>query len=89
MKQPTTAVILYTRDGCHLCDDAHDLLRRYGVAPQLVDIDADPQLLERFDCCVPVVEIDGKVRFRGRVNEILLRRLLRRRPDDSSAADAQ
>ena len=73
-------VILYTRDGCHLCDDAHDLLRRYGLRPQLVDIDADPQLRERYHALVPVVEIDGRERFRGRVNEILLRRLLAARP---------
>jgi hypothetical protein len=45
----------------------------------LVDIDADPKLLAGFDTCVPVVEIDGKVRFRGRVDPILLRRILRRR----------
>lgn len=70
------AVVLYTRQGCCLCDDAQELLERYGVAPQLVDIDADPALRDKFNTCVPVVEIEGKVRFRGRVNEVLLRRLL-------------
>ena len=30
-----------------------------------------PQLREQFDTCVPVVEIDGKIRFRGRVNRML------------------
>jgi glutaredoxin len=69
-------VILYTRQGCHLCDDAEALLRRYGLAPQLVDIDTESNLREQFDTCVPVVVINGKERFRGRVNEILLRRLL-------------
>jgi glutaredoxin len=69
-------VVLYTRDGCHLCDDALKLLRRHGLSPTLVDIDADAALRERFTACVPVVEIDGQVRFRGRVNEVLLRRLL-------------
>jgi glutaredoxin len=89
VKHSTSAVKLYTRDGCHLCEDAHQLLRRYGLVPQLVDIDAVPQLRERYDCCVPVVEIDGKVRFRGRVNEVLLRRLLRKRPANPSSADPQ
>lgn len=70
-------VVLYTRAGCHLCDDARDLLVRHGLSPESVDIDADPQLRERYDCCVPVVVIDGVERFRGRVNEVLLRRLLR------------
>lgn len=72
----THEVILYTRNGCHLCEDAAELLTRYGLQPQEVDIDADPALRERFNTCVPVVVIDGKVRFRGRVNEVLLKRLL-------------
>lgn len=70
------SVLLYTRPGCHLCEEAEALLRKHGLEPQLVDIDADPQLRERYTTCVPVVVIDGKERFRGRVNEILLRRLL-------------
>ncbi len=69
-------VILFTRQGCHLCDDALALLRRHDLSPVEVDIDQDPQLRERYDCCVPVVEIDGRERFRGRVDERLLRRLL-------------
>jgi glutaredoxin len=69
-------VVFYTRSSCHLCDEALALLKRYGLDPQVVDIDQNPTVRERFDRCVPVVEIDGQVRFRGRVNEILLRRLL-------------
>ena len=69
-------VFLYTRAGCHLCEDAEALLRRHGLAPRLIDIDADPQLRERYNVCVPVVVMDGRERFRGRVDERLLRRLL-------------
>jgi glutaredoxin len=69
-------VVLYTRAGCHLCDDALELLKAHGLSPQLVDVDADEGLRERFNECVPVVEIDGKIRFRGRVDPVLLRRLL-------------
>lgn len=69
-------VVLYTRVGCHLCDDAQGLLEMHGLTPRLVDIDADGALRERYNDCVPVVEIDGKVRFRGRVDPVLLRRLL-------------
>jgi len=68
-------VVLYTRVGCHLCDDALALLRRHGLTPREVDVDQDPELRARFDTCVPVVEIDGRVRFRGRVDELLLHRL--------------
>jgi glutaredoxin len=69
-------VVIYTREGCHLCEEAHEMLCEYGLAPTLIDVDADPRLREQFDTCVPVVEIDGKIRFRGRVDRMLLRRIL-------------
>ena len=72
------AVTLYTRKNCHLCDDALDILRRHGLEPEIVDIDQRPELLTEYNECVPVVMIDGKIRFRGRVNELLLSRLLNR-----------
>ena len=70
-------VVLYTREGCHLCDDAHQLLSEFGIEPRLVDIDGDVELRKQFDTCVPVVEIDGKIRFRGRVDRVLLMRIIR------------
>ena len=70
------AVILYTRTGCHLCDVAHEILARHGLRPQVIDIDTDPALHAQYTDCVPVVMIDGQVRFRGRINEVLLNRLL-------------
>jgi len=70
-------VILYTRENCHLCHQAQTALENHGLSPRLVDIDTDPELQARYDTCVPVVVIDSKERFRGRVNEVLLRRLLR------------
>ncbi len=72
-------LVLYTRAGCHLCEEARAALEKYAawLPPILeVDIDGDPVLAERFTTCVPVVEFDGKVRFRGRVNDLLLRRLI-------------
>ncbi|MEX2139550.1 MAG: glutaredoxin family protein [Pirellulales bacterium] len=69
-------VVLYTRQGCHLCHEAEQLLVRYGLRPRLIDIDQEPELRARFDVCVPVVEIDGQIRFRGWVDAVLLRRLL-------------
>jgi len=71
-------VVLYTRSGCHLCEEAEQLLLQHGLIPTLVDIDTDVKLQSRFDTCVPVVEIDGRVRFRGRVDAVLLQRILRR-----------
>jgi glutaredoxin len=69
-------VTLYTRHGCHLCDEARRILEDHQLTMKLVDIDTDPVLGERFDSCVPVVEIDGRIRFRGRIDPMLLRRIL-------------
>lgn len=69
--------VLYTRSGCHLCEEAREVLIRHGLFPQIIDIDSDPELVKRYTACVPVVVIDGQERFRGRVNEVLLKRLLK------------
>lgn len=73
------SITLYSREGCHLCDTAADVLLRNLLSFDVVDIDADPALRERYNECVPVVVIDGRERFRGRVDELLLRRLLAHR----------
>ena len=77
------SVILYTRRNCHLCEDARSVLADYArdLPPiETIDVDSDPQLVEQFGKCVPVVEIDGKVRFRGQVNPVLLKRLIEHTP---------
>ena len=68
--------ILYSRKSCQLCEEAKETLEMYGFSIDEVDIDEQPKLFEKYDTCVPVVEIDGKVRFRGTINEVLLVRLL-------------
>jgi glutaredoxin len=72
---------LYTRPGCHLCEVALQHLtraqERYQFALVVVDVDTDPELTARYGDQVPVVTVNGKVRFRGAVNAILLTRLLR------------
>jgi glutaredoxin len=71
---------VYTRSQCCCCHKAIDLLRdyqrRYGFQIHEVDIDTDPELVAKYNTEVPVVAVDGKVRFRGLVNEALLERLL-------------
>lgn len=72
-------LVLYTRAGCHLCDEAAELIQGYSrwLPPMMmVDIDSDPNLVQQFGKCVPVIALDGKVRFRGKVNPTLLRRLI-------------
>jgi glutaredoxin len=61
-----------------LCQQAAEALARHGLEFKSLDIDQDPELVARYNECVPVVVIDGKERFRGHVDERLLRRLLAR-----------
>jgi hypothetical protein len=51
--------------------------KRCGFTLTAVDVDTDPELADRYGECVPVVVVDGRVRFRGVVKPVLLRRLLR------------
>ena len=74
---PEYKVVLYTRQNCCLCDEAKRILDRHGLEPTLVDIDQNTEKLAQYNECVPVVEINGKVYFRGKVQEALLRRILR------------
>ncbi len=71
---------VYTREGCGCCDKALGLLKEYqhqhGFTIDMVDVDADLDLRASYDTTVPVVAIDGKVRFKGVVNRVLLERLL-------------
>ncbi len=72
--------IMVTRRGCHLCDNAWQRLRawqrREGFSLEAIDVDGDPELVAQYGTLVPVVTVNGRVRFRGCVNEVLLARLL-------------
>ena len=74
------AFTVYTRAGCCCCHKAIDLLRdhqvRWGFSIEELDIDGDPDLVAKYNTEVPVVAVNGKVRFRGVVNPALLERLL-------------
>ena len=70
-------VTLYTRIGCHLCQEAERVLRQEQTATpfrlQLVDIDRDPELVRRYGVRVPVVAVDGEELFEYEVPTDLLR----------------
>ena len=74
-------VVMYTRQGCHLCEDAwkilEDLRSRYALELEAVDIDGDPELVRLHGERVPVIVVEGKERCWGRVNRVLLERTLR------------
>lgn len=72
--------LIYTRANCPLCDEARNLLdqyrQRFGFRLESMNVDDSPELKREYGDWVPVVSINGHVRFRGRVNEVLLRRIL-------------
>ena len=64
-------VVVYSREGCHLCEIVKETLTQLqGEADfqwREVDIDADPELRQRFTEEVPVVFIDGRKAFKYRM----------------------
>ena len=68
-------VELVTREGCHLCEEAAELLRRGGVEVTLRDVDSDPELFRLYDFRVPVVLLGGRVVAEGRIDASVLSRL--------------
>lgn len=64
---------------CHLCEDAAELLSHYQswLPPvEIVEIHSDPSLAKEYCNCIPVLLLNGKVRFRGQISEPLLQRLI-------------
>ena len=53
------ALVLYTRSGCPLCEEMEAALRgwqgRFGFHLETIDIDADPELVRRYNDQVPVL----------------------------------
>ena len=80
----TRTVVLYGRDGCCLCDEALEVVRRVGTRHpgaftlEQRDIESDEDLLRRYLERIPVIEIDGVVAFELFVDEPELERYLGR-----------
>ncbi len=63
------SLLLVTRKGCHLCEDAERHLRELGFEPALADVDADDELYRLYDFRVPVVLLDGQVVAEGLITK--------------------
>lgn len=73
-------VTLYSRPGCHLCEEAKaaiaPLLPEFGVVLREVNIDEDPVLQERYGWDVPVIFIGTHKAAKHRINLAQFRRQL-------------
>jgi len=74
-------VVLLGRPGCHLCEDARQVVERVagelGVTWVERSIDDDPELLRRYAEQIPVTFVDGRRHDFWRVDEVRLRAALR------------
>lgn len=70
-------VILYKKRQCHLCDVALDQLKllqdELKFTLNIIDIEADETLMERYGLFIPVVEIGGEVVQYGHIDENVIK----------------
>ena len=76
----STRVTLYGKPGCHLCDDAREVIARVcadlGTTYEEVDITTDPALQRRYGEQIPVTLVDGRRHDFWRVDPDRLRAAL-------------
>ena len=75
-----TVVDLYSKEDCHLCDEARSILERVRMAipfhlNEIKIIPGDPWY-DQFKESVPVVYVEKKLAFRYQVDEEKMRNLL-------------
>lgn len=74
-------VEFYTRNGCHLCEAAEEILRaeqrRTPFTLAVFDIDADPELRDLYNLLVPVTVLPNGDELHYRVEPARLRAALR------------
>jgi glutaredoxin len=65
-------VVLYSRPGCHLCDDARDVILAERARSRFdfreVDVETDDALELAYGVRIPVVTVDGEERFELQVD---------------------
>ena len=74
-------VIVYSRPGCHLCEEALALLgrlhRRYPLTVEEIDIESDAELVRRYDIRIPVLRFDDGTEIEAPIREEAVRNALR------------
>ena len=65
-------VIIYSRPGCHLCEEAKRAIASAGCGDQFtleeINIESDSELLRKYQYDIPVIMIDGVESFIHRVD---------------------
>lgn len=71
-------IVLFSRRGCHLCEQVEEWLAFSGTAVEVVDVDQDAETAARYGDLVPVIAIDGVTVLSGRFEEADLVAVIRR-----------
>ncbi len=70
---------LYSREGCHLCEELLAELAPWAAARseriEVLDVDADPAARRRYGHRIPVLLVDGEPACHGRLDWPALERL--------------
>lgn len=81
--QPTPSkahVIIYSRPGCHLCEEAKQAIESAQCANEYtleeINIESEAALLARYRFDIPVITIDGQEAFRHRLTSVEFRKKL-------------
>ena len=53
----SAALVLFSTQGCHLCEQVVDMLSQLGLSAQLIDIAYDDALFERYGVTIPVLKV--------------------------------
>lgn len=73
-------VVIYSKPGCHLCEEAKAAIaaadcNEYSL--EEINIETNPDLLQRYRFEIPVVTLDGVEAFRNRVSSEEFRAAIR------------
>lgn len=65
-------VVLYSREECHLCEQARDVIislqKEFPISLTEIDIDEDPSLKKKYGLKIPVIAINGEVIFESNID---------------------
>lgn len=68
----TVHVTIYSKPGCHLCDEAKEAIQSAGCGDQFtlteINIETDPELMAKYRYDIPVIAINGVDTFMHRVD---------------------
>lgn len=72
---------IYSKPGCHLCDDMKDVVQRAirgraEIVLEEIDITTDPALCTAYERDIPVLMIDGRKAAKYRITELELQQKL-------------